>query len=501
MRPTPSPTGSTGSRSMSPAVGQQNIPMPPRPSSSQSDGSGPTRMSHSPMAAQGGYQPHLCPPAHMGYKMSMPPGQQLGMYGQGHGGGGSGGSYGAPGSYGPATGPGPGPSPGSIRPQYGATPSQAYGAPSPGSQQQSQQQQQQGPVTNNATGSPGTGQYPGRQLVNHVPHTQYPGAGYQPAWNSGSAPPSQQGKVPGGSVPTPAVSQPPVGASRPPHYLKQHLQHKIGASAGFGSSGATGPSSLQVYGAGAPPPGMPMGPPPHGPHHIHQGMGPPTSMGPPNMVPPPSLPAASSIGSGPPPASQAGQTGPPLGIQQQLPNNHEPGAPPMMPPPSSTPNSHSMHSLQHGCEPQSSDMLDSGITTTAGGSMMTHVTSAAGGTVTSVVTTGPDGTTLDEGSQQSTLSNTSAASGEDHQCTTPKSRKNDLTGGGHYGSHPATPQSTVPSPAASLNSMHEEYDMSSPSWPRTPASPVSTPIMDFVFSAHTIIVLTSTYLFLKTSTK
>ncbi|KAH0533687.1 hypothetical protein KQX54_001128 [Cotesia glomerata] len=53
MRPTPSPTGSTGSRSMSPAVGQQNVQMPPRPSSSQSDGSGPARMSHSPMATQG----------------------------------------------------------------------------------------------------------------------------------------------------------------------------------------------------------------------------------------------------------------------------------------------------------------------------------------------------------------------------------------------------------------------------------------------------------------
>lgn len=46
---------------------------------------------------------------------------------------------------------------------------------------------------------------------------------------------------------------------------------------------------------------------------------------------------------------------------------------------------------------------------------------------------------------------------------------------GHY-SHPTTPQSTVPSPgAASMNSMHEEYgDISSPSWPRTPASPVSS---------------------------
>lgn len=35
-------------------IGQQNVQMPPRPSSSQSDGSGPApRMSHSPMTTQG----------------------------------------------------------------------------------------------------------------------------------------------------------------------------------------------------------------------------------------------------------------------------------------------------------------------------------------------------------------------------------------------------------------------------------------------------------------
>jgi len=62
------------------------------------------------------------------------------------------------------------------------------------------------------------------------------------------------------------------------------------------------------------------------------------------------------------------------------------------------------------------------------------------------------------------------ASGED-PAFTPKVRK-EMIGG--YHSHPATPQSTVPSPgAASINSIHEEYsDMNSPGWPRTPASPV-----------------------------
>ena len=42
------------------------------------------------------------------------------------------------------------------------------------------------------------------------------------------------------------------------------------------------------------------------------------------------------------------------------------------------------------------------------GTTPSNVTPAAPGSVTSVVTTGPDGAPLDEGSQQSTLSNASA---------------------------------------------------------------------------------------------
>ena len=42
------------------------------------------------------------------------------------------------------------------------------------------------------------------------------------------------------------------------------------------------------------------------------------------------------------------------------------------------------------------------------GTTSINVTSTSSGTVTSVITTGPDGTSLDEGSQQSTLSNASA---------------------------------------------------------------------------------------------
>lgn len=87
-----------------------------------------------------------------------------------------------------------------------------------------------------------------------------------------------------------------------------------------------------------------------------------------------------------------------------------------------------------------------------------------------------------------------SASGEDPQCTTPKaSRKNDMS---HY-SHPTTPQSTVPSPgAASMNSMHEDYgEISSPTWSRTPASPVSFYLnlkLRCFFFFHLCFVCTST---------
>ncbi|KAI8437508.1 hypothetical protein MSG28_011820 [Choristoneura fumiferana] len=81
---------------------------------------------------------------------------------------------------------------------------------------------------------------------------------------------------------------------------------------------------------------------------------------------------------------------------------------------------------------------------------------------TALVTTGPDGAPLDEGSQQSTLSNASAASGEE-PCSTPKGRKD-------FG-----PGSVAPSPspgAGSHSSAHDDYDASPSSWPRPPSSPV-----------------------------
>ncbi|XP_070191223.1 AT-rich interactive domain-containing protein 1A-like isoform X2 [Littorina saxatilis] len=71
LRPAPSPAGSTGSRSDTPASNSGNqvgSPMPPRPPSSHLEGQGHT--SHSPMATQAGFnQPMMPPPmpGQMGY--------------------------------------------------------------------------------------------------------------------------------------------------------------------------------------------------------------------------------------------------------------------------------------------------------------------------------------------------------------------------------------------------------------------------------------------------
>jgi hypothetical protein len=85
-----------------------------------------------------------------------------------------------------------------------------------------------------------------------------------------------------------------------------------------------------------------------------------------------------------------------------------------------------------------------------------------------------------------------SASGEEQQMT-PKSSRGKAGGSsnqsdgqglgpsgerGPYGpgGHPPTPQRNVASPGGgSMNSMHEDFgEVNSPSWPRTPSSPVST---------------------------
>lgn len=156
-----------------------------------------------------------------------------------------------------------------------------------------------------------------------------------------------------------------------------------------------GPPQNYAPGMGPPIHQHNMGPPTSG--HHHSGMGPPTSgpanMGPPNMAPPASSSSAITANTITTSTNQ---------IMSNNLHQHPHDGP--MPPPSSTPNSHVGSTLtqappvisMHG----DSDMLDNNAATT--------VASVAGGSVTSVVTTGPDGTTLDEGSQQSTLSNASA---------------------------------------------------------------------------------------------
>lgn len=297
--------------------------MPPRPSSGQSDGNGPTRISHSPVVTQGSYStPHSSAHPTHGYKghpsmVVTGPGNQMSLY--------------QPNQY-PQTGYPPRP-PSNM--QY---PGQGYAPPS-----------SQPTPPNNICPQ----QFSGRSVPNHMQNSQFPS--YQQSW-SPSVSTASKGNGPNPSTPTPG-SQSPSPSPRPPHYLKHHLQHKMGFQ-GIPSSAPPSPSPPQNYHMG----------PPSG--HHHSGMGPPPSMGPPNM----------------PPSSS------PL-----LPNNHAHDGP--MPPPSSTPNSHTQ---------MVSDMIDNGITTTAQAGLNTHVTAASGGSVTSVVTTGPDGTPIDEGSQQSTLSNASA---------------------------------------------------------------------------------------------
>lgn len=53
---------------------------------------------------------------------------------------------------------------------------------------------------------------------------------------------------------------------------------------------------------------------------------------------------------------------------------------------------------------------------------------------------------------------------DDPQCSTPKSRKNESYNQSHL---------APPSASPGAHAQHDDYDMSSPTWPRTPASPVS----------------------------
>ncbi|XP_037923091.1 trithorax group protein osa isoform X4 [Hermetia illucens] len=530
MRPTPSPTGSSGSRSMSPAVGQPNLPMPPRPSSSSQAQAGVNQLpptsggilsnnSNLVNAQQPHHHQQQQQPPHPHHHQQQPPHQQQQLHPQhpqhhpsqqhlppthlhqqhqqhqqqqsqqqpppqqqpldpssiagsrsqtstgSNSGGGPPGGGGAPpgsqqppqagtipphqqqqsqqqqppgsqqaaggqpgsnmaaqGSYqtpppqishmhaykmGPSPGQGPGPGPQSMSP-YPPPQSQQYSQgsypprpPYPSNYGPTPPAGQPPPTSNMP---PGPGQYPNRPLPNHVggPHSQFPP--YQTGWT----PPSPQGPgmmsnhVQGKGTPPPSQAN-VAGSPRQLNYLKQHLQHK------GGYAGQQSPTPPQGYGNG---PAMhpPMGPP----HHMGPPLG-PTSMGPPTSAP---------------------QSTPPPSVTPTGANSHPDG--------SSTP------------DPSMSQ--DNGVSSSGSSTTSSHP-------VTSVVTTGPDGTPLDEASQQSTLSNASAASGEDPQCVTPKSRKNETA---YSQSHLAPPTA---SPGAHPH--NEDFEMNSPSsWPRTAASPV-----------------------------
>lgn len=169
-----------------------------------------------------------------------------------------------------------------------------------------------------------------------------------------------QNHVPGGKG---APPNSPQGSPRPINYLKQHLQVK----GGYQQQGQ--PPPAQGYGNG---PGMhpPMGPP----HH----MGPPmTNMGPPQ----------STTGSMPP---------------QNMPPNSHPDGSPMPPHMENTQQQQQQQQVQQ----QQLQSQDNGIPPPGVGPPQQQQLPPH--PVTSIVTTGPDGTSLDEVSQQSTLSNASA---------------------------------------------------------------------------------------------
>ncbi|XP_063707562.1 trithorax group protein osa isoform X3 [Culicoides brevitarsis] len=427
MRPTPSPTGSSGSRSMSPAVGQQNIQMPPRPSSSHSQvpnqvatnsnssssnlgnqqqqqqqqtqppldtslgspGRPPSASSQNqqqqqqqqqvpPQSAPGSIPPPNMAAAQGSYQQQPPPPPHM-----------HGGYKGGP----------QGMSPYPASQQYSPQPNYSPRGPYPG-------QYGQPPPPN----SMAPGQYPGHRMPNHVaPHQQY--APYNQNW--GPPPPQgmMQNHVPGKGAPPNS----PQGSPRPINYLKQHLQVK----GGYQQPGQ-GPPPAQGYGNG---PGMhpPMGPP----HHMAPPM---TNMGPPQ----------STTGSMPP---------------QNMPPNSHPDASPMPP--------HMDPAQQQQIQSQ-----DNGIPPPP--SQLPHP-------VTSIVTTGPDGAPLDEASQQSTISNASAASADDpSQCSTPKSSRKSSLDPQYNQNHLPPPQPNASPSSHPPPGSGEDYEMgaSPQQWQgRTPASP------------------------------
>lgn len=224
----------------------------------------------------------------------------------------------------------------------------------------------------------GPGQYSNRSMPNHgSPIPQFPpyqqqnwGPPQPVAGPQGSAQGGPGGPInhsgPGGKNPSPTSAS--GGSPRQINHLKQHLMHK-------NYSGSPSPTPQQGYGNG---PGMhpPMGPPHHmgPPHGPGSGMG--NMGGPGGMVGPNNMGPMGPVGMGP------GNMGPPSSAPHGAPNSHGPDG------------------IMSPDGPQDNGVSSSG----------SNLSNAGGHhhPVTSIVTTGPDGASIDEASQQSTLSNASA---------------------------------------------------------------------------------------------
>lgn len=452
-RPAPSPSGSSaGSPSMSPALGQQqSLPMPPRPSSSQSESSGQTSMTQPPMTAQG-YSQQMAPPAMYGNKMhqgmmgsNTPHLSSYSSQSSGH--------YSQSGYHRP-------PSTMSMQ-NYGGQsqsnyPSQMQSGPNYASQTSMVRMSTHpnsvspnfaGPTPSGYTNSQYTGSGPhpsasGYNVSNMMPPpNQYPKTNTMPPPTGGAQAAAQAAVI--------AAAASSGGIRQSPMYLRQHLQQKMYGN-NYNSAQSTVPSSAPVS----------------------------TGSQEQSAMAPPSSTSASQV----------------VNMSQSSP----------LPPTVSTPGS--VNSTQSSDGSLQSPVGPSGFTQTSApslGTPPTTVTQSISSPVPSAVTVSspsvvgseqlmqsphqgrssasgslgpPPPPVMDEGSQASNASASSSLPEERVETPKPNSKP--------PMSHPPTPN-TLPSPgAASMSSFHDEFEsVSSPSWPRTPASPV---INNQVYDHHPI---------------
>ncbi|XP_072933275.1 trithorax group protein osa isoform X3 [Epargyreus clarus] len=440
------------------AVSQAPGPTPTLNSLLQSSGAPPHRYPNSYDQPPAGYGPAPGWPARpmppynpqgAPYRNSTPP---RGYGGPPYGAGAPGGPQQPPGAYGP-----PGAYPQRYPPPQGppgAPNSRPPFSPHPGYERGGSPQPpthpQGAPSPGNAQSAPGA--------LSPTQDTQHP-----PHLPPGSQPPPHQGYPP---PPRPAQPSTP-NAHDPDSDLTGQNSNDSGGSGGAGRASTphlrptpspTGSSGSRSMSPAVGTQNVPM--PPRPSSSLSDGSGPTSRPGGPGPAPSAAPPPAAML---PQPYPHHGGYKPPHYPPQPYaypPRNHHPyqygGYRPTPPP----------HPSQHypPLKPQQPRHMgppgDSMPPPTAPGEAHDNGPAAP---ATALVTTGPDGA-LDEGSQQSTLSNASAASGEE-QCGTPKSSRKE------YG-----PGSAAPSPSpggGSHSSAHDDYEASPSAWPRPPSSPKS----------------------------